>query len=176
MRTIGFLALAAVVAVLAFQNRTLRSDLRIARRALLTVQVGSTVPSFVVSTIDGTSLPVAHPDGPPRQALFVFNVSCAYCRSTAPFWAAIAARHPQAVIGLSLDSATASRAWAAEHGIAMPIGSFPDERTAATYRIVGVPITLVVTREGGVLFAHAGALTRSQTDTILVLLDAREGA
>ncbi len=111
-----------------------------------------------------------------RQLLMIFNAACPYCLETLPYWKNVVRRirantvtiEPYAV---SLDPDSVARAYLTEHAFDVPAIRFPNERTAAVYRAIGVPITVVIGAGGQVLYGRGGAITRTETvDSLLAVL------
>lgn len=162
-----------LVAVLAAKNQSLQREVR-----RLSVQdklphSGLVVPAFRTETLTGDSVTIgsAIPGG--RQVLFFFTTTCPYCLQTLPVWKDLDVRLRYAdstnvqVFGISLDSVEVTARFVSTHHLAFPVVRFPDAKTAALYRAVGVPITVVLDHDGVVLYGRAGALTSSAADSVM---------
>lgn len=159
---------------LAVQNRRSRDAYADLRRRATLPHSGLFVPTFTAETISGDSLRVGSSATGHRQLLVVFNTSCQYCQATLPLWkqvAALAGRTgtpPLRVVGISLDSAATSRAYATSHAIPFPVINFPERKLAVLYRALTVPQTLILDAEGRVLYARVGAyMSPESRDSLL---------
>jgi peroxiredoxin len=170
----ALVAALVLVAVLASKNQSLQREVRRLRVQDKTPHAGVVVPAFRAATLNGDSVTVGEMSDGGRQVLFYFTSTCPYCIQTLPAWKTIASevrtrdRDVAAVFGISLDSMDATTRYAAVHALPFPVLRFPDAKTAALYRAVGVPITVVLDHDGNVLYGRAGALTeRAAIDSVL---------
>jgi peroxiredoxin len=62
------------------------------------------------------------------------------------------------VVGISLDSADATRRYGEAQGLTFPLVTVPARKLKQLYRARAVPQTLVLDEEGRVLFARTGLL------------------
>jgi len=169
------LAVAALlVVVVAFQNRTLREELRTLRRRAEGPYRGLVVPSFRAVTLAGDSVTIGEGAPGVRQVLFIFNTTCGFCRETLPYWRRIAhelrteERREVEVYGISVDSEAETRRYVGEEGVSFPVLGFPEVKLVRLYRAEGVPRTLVLDHEGEVLYARAGSFrSESVVDSII---------
>jgi peroxiredoxin len=160
--------------VLAFQNRTLREELRTLRRRGERPYPGLLVPSFRAVTLAGDSVTIGERVPGVRQVLFIFNTTCGFCRETLPYWSRIAdelrteERREVEVYGISVDSEAETRRYVREEGLSFPVVRFPEAKLVRLYRAEGVPRTLVLDHEGEVLYARAGSFgSQSVVDSII---------
>ncbi len=174
-RPASYAALAAsalLVVVLGLQNRTLREELSELRLRAERAYPGLTVPTFRAATLAGDSVTIGETLPGRRQLLLVFNTTCGFCRRTIPVWNRIASNLRDAaseveVFGISTDGEMETREYASREGITFPVLRFPEAKLARLYRVVGVPLTLVVDHEGQVVYARGGSLERpSAVDSI----------
>jgi len=128
---------------------------------------GYVVPTMHVGALNGDSIVVGElADTLARQVVYVFTTTCPYCRATLPIWGLVfdsLARLPSSnvqVVAVSLDSAAATSAYAAEHQLRYPIAFFPDWKSPRFFRAHAVPQTLVLSRFGVVLYSHVGLLEK----------------
>lgn len=164
---------AALVVVLARQNRTLRDELATLGRQASLPRVGLYVPTFQTATLDGRSVTIGKAAPGSRQVLFVFNTTCGFCLETLPSWTAIVTELRESadrvsVYGISLDPETETREYVTEHALSFPVLLFPEGKLERLYRVGGVPLTLVLDHEGRILYAKPGTLRdRASIDSIL---------
>ena len=168
------LVLAAAVAVfLAQQNRDLLRDVKRLRGQQRLPHLHDVMPVVRAPRLDGgTAMLGGGPDQ--AQVLFMFDVGCHYCAENLAKWQMIYRAMQGAprvgVYAVSLDSDSATRAYVEAHKLTMPVARFPDHRSAGTYRIIGVPVTLVVDSSGLVLYERASVLTMPAVDSLFDVL------
>ena len=174
----ALLGAAGLVVVLAAQNREFREQVRHLRRERRILHEGVVVPAFRTTTLAGDSVLIGDPPEGGRQLLMILNAACPYCRETLPYWKNVVRRIRADTVAIqayavSLDPDSVTRAYLTEHAFDVPAIRFPDERTAAVYRAIGVPITVVIGAGGQVLYGRGGAITRTETvDSLLAVLGA----
>jgi peroxiredoxin len=168
------LALTAVVAVvLARQNADLTLSVRRLRGQQRLPHVHDVMPEVRAPTLDGRNVTLGA--GPDKvQVLFMFNTTCHYCAENLGKWQMNAkALAPTAGIGVyavSLDPDSATRAYVEKNHLTVPVARFPDHRSAGTYRVIGVPVTLVMDSTGLVLYERASVLTMPAVDSLFDVL------
>jgi peroxiredoxin len=167
---------AVLVVLLAVQNRRLETELASLRSQLHLPQVGDVLPSVRVPRLDGDSLTLGAGSGR-VQVLFIFNTRCAYCVRTLPTWKALATRLGAVgeveIYGVSLDSDSATAAYAMAHEWTVPLVRFPSADAAAVFRAVGVPLTLALDRTGRVLYRQAGVVTDAAAELLVDVVAAQ---
>jgi peroxiredoxin len=160
--------LTVLVAVLAAQMRPLRAQAReLAWRKALPY-LGQVQPTLRVRSLSGEELVIGE-TGPHRaQLLFFFSPSCPYCEESAPGWNRASASLRDAgdsveVYWISLGNAADSREWARTHGVRDPVLMMPAGKPRATWRIKGVPLTLVLDWQGQVRYVRPSVIARPAT-------------
>jgi len=156
---------AALLLVLALQNRTLRAQAEKLCERATEPYVGLVVPSFHALPLAGDSVTIGEAAPGELQLLFVFSTRSGECLETLPAWTTIVselnpASAPEvAVYGISLDPEPETRRYVAEHSLRFPVLRFPQRKLARLYRTGRVPLTLVLDHEGEIVHSHSGALT-----------------
>jgi len=168
----GLIALSALVLVLSQRLRHLTWAYRDLRRLSLLPHTGVVMPTFRAVTIGGDSVTVGQlADSAGRQVLFVFNITCPYCRRIVPVWHRLAdsvskLAHVQ-VLGLSLDAPNPTRDYASQRKLRYPVVTFPEPKLQRLYRTVAVPQTVVLDWIGTVLYARTGTLDSAAYDSVV---------
>ena len=170
---IGLVAATALVVVLAQQNRALRAEREWLVERSLHAYEGMWLPQIAATDLDGASLTLGTPTGD-AQVLYFFTTHCPYCRRSSAAVSELAAtlvreRGVRAqLIGVSLDDAQASGAYARTQGFDFPIAVIADRRTLMLFRAREVPLLLVVGRDGRVRHRQLGAIdTREEVESVL---------
>lgn len=157
---IALAAAAALVVLLARQNRALRVEhAELLDRATLPY-AGMWVPSVPASALDGAALRVGEPGPGGAQLLYFFTTTCQYCRASVPALRAVAARlgAPVTMIGVTDDPAEAARRYVREHALPFPVASVPEKRVSGLFRSRTVPLLTVVNADGRATYTRQGVL------------------
>jgi peroxiredoxin len=165
---IALLALSlALVLLLTYRLHQLGAEYQRVRRLAPTLHDGSYVPPVRVALLNGDSVTLGElGEGTRRQVLFFFTTTCPYCRATVPVWRDLADSLARAgarvqVLGVSLDSAAATRSYQAAQRLTFPVVLLPSRRYAVLYKALAVPQTVVLDAEGRVRYGTIGPLRRS---------------
>lgn len=166
----------ALVAVLAWQNRSLRADQAWLIERATEPYYGMYVPIVPVADVQGRALALGGVTGD-FQVLYFFTTQCACCRESAPMVRTLAGRIAAEsrgrvqMIGVGQAPAAAVRNYAREHGFEFPVAAVEDRRTLMLFRGRTVPLVMVIGADGRVRHWHFGALdTREQVDAILAAM------
>lgn len=161
---VALAAAAALVVVLARQNRELRVEqVALIDRATLPY-AGMWVPAVNATSVDGAALRIGEPGRGGAQLLYFFTTTCQYCRASVPALKQVAARlaapgaQPVAMIGVSDEPAEPTRAYAAGHALPFPVASVPERRVMGLFRSRTVPLLTVVNADGRATYTRQGAL------------------
>jgi len=174
MATTAVLLAAVVIAVLALEVRTLRSQVTDCRRARALPFVGQWVPTTLAPTIRGDTVTLGETAPGRSQVLFFFTTTCPYCLETLPTWQRIAAqlradpegRHD--AYWVSLSDRDSTEQYVASHGVDEAVAFLPDRKTAYVFRVVGVPMTVVLDHRGRITYVRGGVLAQSwAADSVL---------
>jgi len=156
----------ALVVALGLQNRSLKERHRELTRLYRGPYPGLYLPAFDAVTIDGDSLRIGEPPDGMSQTLFFFTTTCPHCRATVPAWKQIAASVN--AVGVQLDSSHLAQDYVRDHGLQFPVVHSSDRRLLRVYRVVGVPLTVVVDASGRVTYSHRGRITdQAVVDSVL---------
>jgi len=153
----AFGAALALVAILATQNRSLRDRYGDLAERATRAHAGIFVPTFQSTTLTGAPVTIGAAEGE-RQVLFFYRSDCPYSRASIPAWNRIAeaadSRADLSAYGVALDSLHVALQHAAEHDLRFPVTTLPERKLATLYRIVGVPLTMVLDKDGRVLYVR----------------------
>jgi len=155
VRRLGWWVLAASVAVVAAVALWPRGQAPEAPRPQGRRPVA---PSFVLDTLDGRELHLAQLRGKPVVLNF-WASWCAPCRAEMPVLARAWQRHRQHVhfVGVNvLDEPDQARRFAEELQVPFPSVLDPRGDTLRWYRVVGLPTTVFVSKDGELAALHAG--------------------
>jgi len=166
----------AIIVVLALEVRALRPKARELQRRKAFPYAGQVQPTVRAVTLDGDTVVVGEAASGRAQLLIFFAANCPYCRENVGAWMRITAqlRADSAkrfdVIWVSLSSSDSARTWMREHGLSMTdtVVRMPERKSLATYRVRGVPITLLMDERGQILYMHPSVFrTRAAEDSLL---------
>ncbi len=180
MRTIGITAVvvgaavAGAVGYLLYERQAQRAEPPAAPPAEApSLKLASTIPDFQLADRDGKMRSLKDWSGKSLIVNF-WATWCAPCRREIPLLETLQAQYgPDGfqVIGIAADYRDKVLAYAEQIGISYPllIGEQEalDAATAFGVDAVGFPFTIFSERQGRVLAAHMGELTRQEADVIL---------
>jgi peroxiredoxin len=179
---VGLVVAATLVVVLSQRLTRLTHAYQVLQRRASTLTTGEVVPTFQAVTLTGDTLTVGERLDGGKQVLLLLTTTCPFCRATLPVWAQLAdsirqVRPDVEVIAVSLDSLDATRRYAEEQGLAMPVVTVPTRKLVRLLRAGRVPQTVVVDHEGRVLYGWTGLLSADAVlDSILIAVTAAPSA
>ena len=106
---------------------------------------------------------------------------CTPCKEEMPWLETLHERYAEQglqVVGVSIDrngQDSSVRSYADDLGVTFPIWRDPSNRFARTFETTGVPETLLIGRDGEVLYRWKGALTEENTADLTLIEDALAG-
>jgi cytochrome c biogenesis protein CcmG/thiol:disulfide interchange protein DsbE len=128
-------------------------------------QVGTPVPGFELTALDGSKMSLRVPQGEVAVVNF-FASWCAPCRQEAAdlelAWNAYRDRQVRFYGIAYKDAESKAQAFLDEFGVSYPSAVDPGNRTARAYGLTGVPETFVVDRQGLLLHHFIGPITLDQ--------------
>ena len=143
---------------------------------MTTIVAGQTAPDFSLKSIDGTeySLPKLLKRGPVFTSFF--KVSCPVCQFTFPFLNRLYKRYGSkdvTFLGISQDSARATKEFADEYGVTFPIVLDAEGYPASNaYGITNVPTSFLIDTDGSVKILSIG-FNKKDLEAIAVELSQR---
>ena len=120
-------------------------------------------PEFTATTLDGAEVSLADLRGE-VVLLNTWATWCTPCKEEMPWLQVLSDRYGAEglqVVGVSIDRAGQDdtvRSFASEHGAAFSIWRDPSNRFSRAFETTGVPETLLIGRDGAVLYRWKGAL------------------
>ena len=171
---------AVLVVTLALRVRDLTDEVRRLRFERNLPQVGDLVPNTRVRQLGADSVALGQRGAAVRQVWFVFDTSCPICAASLPDWNAVADRlradSTVLVLGLSLDSAAVTQSYMRAHHLVFPVALLEAAKAAGSYRIRGVPLTIVVDQAARIRLVRPGRFTAAAGDSLLQFLAADSAA
>lgn len=151
---------AALVVVLARQNRGLRAERAELLDRATVAYAGMWVPAVPARAVGGAALRLGEPGPGEAQVLYFFTTTCRYCKASVPALKKLAARlgGPVRMIGVSDEPAEATRRYVQAHGLPFPAASVPERRVIGLFRARTVPLITVVNAEGRATYTRYGTL------------------
>jgi len=174
--SIALLLLLVINVILVIQNRDLKQRLEefAAQRTPNILKVGDEVPSAVITMLDGQRKELSYSDSNKKYLLFLFNTTCGSCERNLPTWESIAASKQNGtydILALSIFDEEKTRAFVSEKKMNLPVG-LADTSFVKSYKIIGVPHTVVIDGNGTVQKIWSGTLKPENIQEIMNLLSA----
>jgi len=142
--------------------------------AVAGIEVGQRAPDFALAALDGGEVTLADHRG--SVVLLNFWATwCPPCNLEMPdIEAAYQAHHDRGLVVLGInyrESAQAVRPFVDQMGLSFPVLLDTRGQVGAEYRMLGLPMTLILDREGVIGVRHVGYLSAGQLDTYLARFD-----
>ncbi len=168
-------ALAVMVLLVSSENRRLEAQLRQVNTAEVGIDVGDPLPEVLADDLEGQESNLGFAASSEASVFFVFAPSCASCGDNLPRWQELYDLHSDQVrfIGVSIESADSTRAYATANELPFPI-VIPRDSAGflKSYGITRVPTTLVANADGFTVDAKVGVLPKAFTEDFMRLLPA----
>jgi hypothetical protein len=132
-------------------------------------QKGDVVPGFEGVSLSGRPASVVY-DGRSKYVLFIFSVQCDACLDEIPTWNSIVRRiknEKYTVLGLIERSGSVT-----VPPVDFDLVPIPDMSVQRAYRVVAVPLVMIVSENGKVEWVHYGTLSDDTTTELLSVIDA----
>jgi peroxiredoxin len=157
----SFLA-AILVVLLAKELREVRGEYGAVVAQARFLEAGTFVPEFRGRALTGERVIIAAEGDHQPRLLFLFNTSCPHCEASVPAWQRIAElvrrdSLPE-VVGISTDAVEATQQYASRHRLKFPSVTLEGPRAMHLYRASIVPQTVIVGKDGRVVYARVGRL------------------
>jgi cytochrome c-type biogenesis protein len=140
----------------------------------------STVPDFQASSLDGSDVSLTDLRGD-VVLLNTWATWCTPCKAEMPWLQTLHERYAGQglqVVGVSIDRGgkdDSVRSYATDLGVTFPVWRDPSNRFARTFETTGVPETLLIGRDGEVLYRWKGALVEENAADLTLIEDALAG-
>lgn len=162
------LGMSALTLLLSVQMKPLRQQARELQLRKALPYIGQVQPTLRLASLSGDSLTLGETRSHRAQLLLIFSPSCIYCRESMPAWRRAVAQVSAVkdsvdVYWLSLGSLDSTRAWVEEHQVHEPVLLLPKGKTRATWRVKGVPLTLVLDWQGQVRYVRGAVIRQDAT-------------
>ena len=133
-------------------------------------QVGSPVPGFQLTSLDGEPMSMSAHQGE-AVVLNFFSSWCAPCRQEAAAleqtWRQYQDRGVQFLSIAYRDVPSKAQAFLDEFDVTYPSAAEPGNRTARAYGVTGVPETFVIDQQGQLVHHFIGPVTQAELSQIL---------
>ncbi len=132
------------------------------------VAIGALVPRYATVSLDGDSVSLEGLEGK-VVLLNIWATWCHPCRTEIPQLRALHAQYQQQgleLVGVSVDTDgtdDAIRSFMRDFDMTFPIWRDPDERISTQFRVVGVPATFLIDRQGVLRWRMTGPIAPGDT-------------
>src|SRR6266850_1977163 len=131
------------------------------------VQVGDIVPSFEAVSLEGKPTSIVY-NGSLKYLLYIFSSRCSVCMDQFPNWnqiASVGRLKNYRVIGLSIDSED-TKVNLSKVDKNFEVCLMPGKPVQRAYRVVAVPLVMLVSSQGNVEWVHYGGLSEDKIKEI----------
>lgn len=162
------------VIFLTLQNKSLKDDLSNMTMARETLHPGETVDSFTIINFNGDSTQIRYSDRGEKYLLFILSTTCPHCEKNIDKWkelARTADKQSCKIIGVSLDSLVGTKLYHEKMGLNFDL-FVSDTSFVRKYKIIGVPETILIGKNGIVEKTWQGELRTEEVSEIQHLIGA----
>lgn len=128
-------------------------------------------PAYQAATLEGDSVALSDLQGE-VVLLNVWATWCTPCRQEIPELQALHEEHADRglrVVGVTVDSRSAEpqvRQFIEEFDMTYDVWVDPDQTAVSTFEAIGVPLTVLIDREGQIVWRHLGAFQRGDPELV----------
>lgn len=127
--------------------------------------VGSAAPDFELKTLDGSSISLSQFRGSKSVLVNFWATWCPPCKEEMPVFEKLRGQKQQVfeVIGVNLqEDVEAVKPFVQELGVTYPIALDPDSRVKRAYNVIVQPVSVLVSKNGTVLFRRNGVISEEE--------------
>jgi peroxiredoxin len=138
------------------------------------LQAGDIVPAFKTVDLRGQPYEVAF-NGSTKTLIFVFSAACDVCAQEIPAWNALSAKlnsKKYVARGISIDSLEDASKNLAGKNLQCEVSVMPDAAILRAYRVVSIPVFMIVSEQGVVEWSHYGAMTKEKVKELVSKIEA----
>jgi peroxiredoxin len=162
--------LTAEVILLTRQNNHLKELLKGPTTEIFeSIGPGDMAEPFTVKLMGGSIKEINYLDSTRNHLIFIFSTSCPHCENNLPFWRRIVQNNRDesiTIVGVSIDSFEETQRYLSHKDIGFYICSLADTSFKRKYKINGVPITILINRNGFVQKSWGGELTEEKVQEV----------
>jgi peroxiredoxin len=164
--------------IFAIQNNGLKSRLALLVNDYDILEIGDQVPSFQLSTNNGTTINIEYNmDNAKITLLYLLKPSCSACKENIVIWNNILLNTDSAttrIYAVSIDSLHITHEYEVQNSIPFKLYSNFTDNFLLNYKPFLTPQTILIDKNGIVLSNWKGILTENSANEIIYLLT-REG-
>jgi peroxiredoxin len=159
------------VGFLIVQNRDLKKQLTGLTTPPETLKVGDKVEGFYAFAQTGDSIQVSFKNQSKPTMLWFFREGCPACTKNLDSWKSLYEQNQiksrYNIISISIDSLETAKKYTVENSLAFqPLSIQKRQSVIEQYKVVGVPLTLIVDTESKVTDVYVGVLNENQKEKI----------
>ncbi len=132
---------------------------------------GDQVNSFTAQSLDGSQQTISYSDTQSTYLLFVLSTTCPHCEENLTKWRSIVEKIGEEcfIVGVSIHDVKQTMQYIVDKDIPFYMVSVADTSFQTSYRISGVPATILIDSGGRVAKSWTGKLDDGQVDDIVTL-------
>ena len=140
-------------------------------------QLGALIPGYTATTLEGDSVSLSSLQGE-VVLLNLWATWCAPCRKETPFLQELFEEHQEDglhLVGVSLDTGAATEQverFVEDYGVTYTILHDPENRAMELYRVLGLPATFLIDRDGVLRWMRYGPVGETDQEFLSKLEDA----
>ncbi len=140
-------------------------------------QLGALIPGYTATTLEGDSVSLSSLQGE-VVLLNLWATWCAPCRKETPFLQELFEEHQEDglhLVGVSLDTGVATEQverFVEDYGVTYTILHDPENRAMELYRVLGLPATFLIDRDGVLRWMRYGPVGETDQEFLSKLEDA----
>ena len=140
-------------------------------------QLGAPIPGYTAATLEGDSISLSSLRGE-VVLLNLWATWCAPCRKETPFLQELFEEHQEDglhLVGVSLDTGAATQQvekFVEDYGVTYTILHDPENRAMELYRVLGLPATFLIDRDGVLRWMRYGPVGETDQEFLSKLEDA----
>jgi peroxiredoxin len=158
------------------ENASLRTALKRSPESLWgpqALQVGDIVPTLDTIDTRGRAARISFREAK-RSVVIIFSTGCDVCEEEIPVWNrlatwALSSDYP--VVGISIDSLAQTQQYIINKNLAFNTLIMPGKPALRAYRVVSVPVVMIVSSRNAIEWLHYGAIGTTNLSQVMSMVE-----